>query len=60
MLASWFYYWSEQKAKAGKVSTRPFGIWGGLQTEPRCMLIRIQILRQQIVKYAVKDLLEKD
>lgn len=43
-----------QREKELEVPTGSFGLQGGLQSAPICMLIRSQILRQQLTEYAVK------
>ena len=47
-LATLFYCWRELEGKSE--------LQGGSQSPPRCMLIRSWILRQWLVKYAVRPL----
>lgn len=45
-----------QREEEEEVPTGSFGLQGGLQSAPICVLKRGQILRQQIVEYAVEPL----
>lgn len=45
-----------QRGKAGKVPTSSFGLQEGSYKAPRCLLIRNQNLKKQLVKYTVKTL----
>lgn len=56
MLVTWFYCWSELEEEGGEVPSSSSWLWGRSQPVPRCMLIRSQTLKQQLVKYAVKHL----
>lgn len=55
IFVTWFYCWSQQE-KEEETPTGSFGLLGGLQSAPICMLIRSQILRQQFIEYAFKSL----